>query len=140
MPPVPTNPEPLAALRARYPRALEHLYDAVAIRDARAIRPGEVVANVFDFEDGLRLIVSREQVPGLGRVLHVSASFLLTGELSQKLDGILQAEGVTMAYMALLREARCRFLELSGDPRRLAYVGKSSEMVPHFQIQEPSAP
>ena len=65
------NSRTTVGLQARYPQALEFRYDSFAIVNG-AIRPGECAANVFDFEDGLRLIVNRELLDGCVHVLHVS--------------------------------------------------------------------
>ena len=73
---VPFAAEPVTSLRARYAASLNHVYDVAYIRDHNGIRPGEVAANIFDFEDGLRLIVSRDACPDGRQVLHYSASFM----------------------------------------------------------------
>ena len=79
MPALPFSPEPLAALKARWPQALENVYYV----SARLERGEEVPADelpsrqrehVFDFPSGLRIIASRDEIHGQVR-LHVSASF-----------------------------------------------------------------
>lgn len=69
---LPFEPEPYEALRDRYPRAAEFTYDTEAEMAPDAIRPGEVRANVFDAESGLRLVVCRERYRGRA-YLHVWA-------------------------------------------------------------------
>lgn len=132
MPPVPTSPEPLDALRARYPRALEHLYDVIAIRDRGAIRPGEVAANVFDFEDGLRLIVSRERMQDGEVTLHVSASFPERCRLADEFRLLGVATPKQKILRMFLDSIPGRFAELSGEPRPLEFLGMTN--VPHFLI------
>lgn len=56
-----------AALAARYPNALERTCDGTW-------QPGLQRANVFDFEDGLRLVISRDDIEGASFGIHVSAS------------------------------------------------------------------
>ena len=68
------DPEPVDAMQSRFTRALEHVYDCRTIT-AGGISPVEVKANVFDWHDGLRLVVVRKrhhQRPQL-TFLHVSA-------------------------------------------------------------------
>jgi len=68
-PTIPYESESTESLKARVAEALKEPY-IVGERP----RPGEQRKHVFDFEDGLRLIVSREQA-GLTVVMHISASF-----------------------------------------------------------------
>src|SRR5262245_48944881 len=78
---LPCHMQPFAELQARYPAAVERVWNVNPDTfDAEADRPGLHPANVFDFQDGTRLIVSRERgikfatrLPGI-EVLHVSGS------------------------------------------------------------------
>jgi hypothetical protein len=136
MPPVPQTAESLAVLRARYAAALEHVYDVEAIRRG-AVRPGEVAANVFDFEDGLRLIVSRERYPDGEILLHFSASFLpkcrMADELRQQAT-VFGLDGDQLLQRWLADVPR-RFVELSGDGRPLRFLGMSDHKIPHWVIE-----
>jgi len=133
--PVPTAPEPLDALRARYPRALEYVYHADKVR-AGGIGPGEVAANVFDFEDGLRLIVSRERLPDGRLVLHVRASFPARCRMADEFWRL----ALTMPKKRVLElwaaDLPRRFRELSGDGRTLELIGWSGRLIPHLMITE----
>ncbi len=133
MPPIPEIAEPLDALRARYPQALAHVYDTDAIRDHGAIRPGECAGNVFDFEDGLRLIISRERIDA-GVVLHISASLQAKTRLADK----LRRSGGTAARLQIefMRAAEKRFRELSGNEQALDFVFWTQGMIPHWQQKE----
>jgi hypothetical protein len=74
-PSVPLRAEPLDVLQARYPAAVADLIDVAAVVRGARTAPSKDPAHVFDTIEGLRLIVSREQMPD-GRVgLHLSASF-----------------------------------------------------------------
>lgn len=135
--PVEITPEPLAALQARYPRALEFVYDQAAVVLGGAIRPGECAENVFDFEDGLRLIVSRQRGPG-GKVwLHFSASF---GGADCRLADEFRLLRRTTPLPQIFEQWRLsvpgRFALLSGDAREAAYLGRSANGVPHWVIEE----
>lgn len=134
---LPRMPQPLTALRQRYPFALEHVHDVVAIRDRGDIRPGEVAANVFDHEDGLRLIVSRERMPDGHVVLHVSASFgpdcQLADELRLLATGGMPAGDILRLFIDSIPG---RFRELSGHEGPLTFVGLTSGTIPHFHRRE----
>jgi hypothetical protein len=67
------KPLPVEEHRARWPLALDRLFNLDTLRDDQP-RPGLCRANVFDFEGGLRLIASREALWG-HTALHASASF-----------------------------------------------------------------
>jgi hypothetical protein len=136
MPPVPYNAESIEALRSRYARALEHVYDVAAIRDGAAIRPGEVAANVFDWSDGLRLIVSRERFEGGEVALHFSASFPRGCRLHRDVGKAVAEKGPAEALRYFLAEAVARFAELSGDARTPVLIGQSDEGIPHWNIEE----
>lgn len=136
MPPVPYTTETLAQLQARYPKALEHVYDQVAIEERGTIRPGECPANVFDFEDGLRLIVSREREREGRIVLHVSASFRTECKIAHEMRRQLKR---TPRYEIVDRWAKtipARFAELSGDDTPLRFIGWSDRMIPHWRREE----
>jgi hypothetical protein len=67
------QPEPVAKLKKRYAQAFEKAYDVNKIGAGNMDRPGLHRENVFDFKDGLRLIISKDQHNG-DLYLHASAS------------------------------------------------------------------
>lgn len=81
---VPLNPQPLPELRARYQAAVADVYDQADPRMFTENRPGLNPAHVFDFEDGLRLIVSRERTRRGTVGIHISASLLPGTPLHRK--------------------------------------------------------
>jgi hypothetical protein len=136
--PVPTNPEPLPALRARYARALEHVYDVAGIRDRGLIRPGEVPANVFDFDDGLRLIISREKLLDGEVTLHVSASFPSECRIADEFRLLLPYQDRKRLLAKWRDSIPDRFAGLAGPETaaRLHYLGSSEADIPHWIIPE----
>jgi hypothetical protein len=130
-PPIPEAPEPVEALRARYPRALEPVYDAVAIRDRGATRPGEVAANVFDFEDGMRLIINRERMPDGELVLHVSASVRNGSALGGELRDAARTKSAAVIKEMMAFRVGSHFHQLSGETG-LELAGWTGGGVPHF--------
>lgn len=135
--PVPRNPEPLAELRQRYPRALQFQFDMRAIIEQGLIRPGECAANVFDFDDGLRLIVSRELLLDGRDVLHVSASFAPQGKIADEMRLLSITKSKEQLLQMWRRDVPRRFRELSGDERALEFLGWSDGNVPHWFVEEP---
>jgi hypothetical protein len=135
MPTTPKNPESLASLQARYPAALEPIYDATAIM-AGAIRPGEIAANIFDFSDGLRLIISRDRLPDGQVVLHVSASQAEHSRMADELRLLAGVKPKREVIQTWLLDLPRRFRELSGDQRPLEFIGLSDRLIPHFFIRE----
>lgn len=67
------EPEPDIVLRARYPEAIKDKINARDIMVGIVPTPGKFRKHVFDFTDGLRLIISRE-AHDEGTYLHFSAS------------------------------------------------------------------
>ncbi len=132
MPPIPNTPEPLSSLQARYPHALEHLYDVSDIVARGGIRPGECATNVFDFEDGLRLIISRQLFPDNVEVLHVSASFPGECRIADEFRLLLLTMPLDKIMEKWQRSIPGRFRELSGDDRPLEFGGVTEHVIPHW--------
>ena len=118
---IPFCPEPKVKLKARFPAALEDVYNIELIRAGKITRPGIIPKHVFDFEDGMRLIISRELYPD-GVITHVSASWdLSVGPCPWKKleDG--------------LEDMLNRFAELGGKKPKKAQLRVTAEKgVPHL--------
>ena len=70
---LPFEPEPEKSLKARFQEALEDRFDMQQVEDGLIERPGLIRKHVFDFQDGLRLIVSNDK-SGNNYYMHISAS------------------------------------------------------------------
>lgn len=138
--PLPHKPEPLEALRARYPAALEVVYGLDDALDGTTLLPGRNRANVFDHEDGLRLIIIRTRLSAGHLIISVSASFPVGSRLYEDFR-VLAMTGRHAAdiYAAWARSIPRRFREISGDPRELRLLGVGGNYIPHFAIEEGSA-
>lgn len=64
------KPEPEEQLMARFPKALERTYELSVMTGPKTEWPGTKPEHRFDFEDGVRMIVSAEQHEQ--RVVHLS--------------------------------------------------------------------
>jgi len=96
--PLPFEPETIIEARARYPKSLKHLYNVHRIRYMHLPGPQYQRENVFDFESGLRLIISLEFAPlnkigERGPFEHISASWI-----NQPAEGTILLDQVITTY------------------------------------------
>ena len=127
---IPYRPEPLQALRKRYPKAVARVFDSLAVKANPTLRPGKSRTHVFDFQDGIRLIVSVDT--GVG--LHVSASFIPDTALDRRLKKYARNAGVAAASDRLKREGEDAYRRLVGPETRLEFLGfLEGEGIPHWR-------
>ncbi len=90
---LPQEPAPVKALRDRFPAALKGVYVP-----GIAPRPGTIPGQVFDLENGIRLIISMDVHPQYQEpVLHISASSFVSGlGLEDILDAIEQVTDISV--------------------------------------------
>jgi hypothetical protein len=136
---LPYEPEPLERIQARFPKALEPIYDMRLVAKGWQPCPGALRPHVFDFDDGLRLIVIRERFPrrrgdhvAAAVHLHVSASFepglSLERDFKQRLRRDSAHRVVSRWFVPLVER---RFAQFSGVP--LVFHGLSPDKgVPHW--------
>jgi hypothetical protein len=123
---------PLVTLQARYAAALVELYDQGAIAQGQQPRPGQQPQHVFDFPDGLRLIVSRERSPDGQTGVHLSGSLIPGTTLYQRLA---QTDEVVNEFCTIIC---ARWQELANSTRTPGLVALSDdEGVPHFMVWDP---
>lgn len=134
----PPNVQDVAEMRARYPAALEDVFDQESIALGVQCQPGEIPACTFDFGDGLRLIVSRDSMIGMGTWLHVSASFAPHSLVSEILRARIIDCG-TESALTLFRElCELAFVLISCDHRPIEFLGLSpASGIPHW-IRRPA--
>lgn len=126
---LPFEPRPLDELRARYPAAVERVFDYRF--GFPAVWPSQLRAHVFDFEDGLRVMVSRDREEEDGTYLHVSASLEPGHGL---FESVARGAVGLRQFLTIVEE---RFALLSGDVGRLDFCGLSGgKGVPHWRRRE----
>lgn len=137
------KPEPMAALQARYPAALMKLWDIDSAEFDLNRGPGKYRENVFDTENGLRIMVSREKyaaINGGEPQIHVSVSVCADGAVEKVLAGCLREpyKPHKKARETLLRMVRNTFAEISGLtlPKEPFHVSETG--IPHWSICEES--
>lgn len=114
----PVTPQPLEVLKARYPDAIKRLY----VYGVDEIIPGKP-EHVFDFEEGIRIMVSREQAEGY-EFIHFSSSF--NEEIKEKYKDKPQELFDRMIQL---------FKDLSGIDQEPFFKGFSPQKgVPHWII------
>lgn len=114
------NPQNLEDLKVRYPKALEELYIQLDVKEGRRVRPGSQKECVFDFHDGIRLIISKEQEPDGRLVIHISGSIPGDDGYPIKLTDI---------HIHHLVE---HYAMISGNLGALEVVGISNERIVHL--------
>jgi hypothetical protein len=135
MKPIPFRPEPLPMLRMRYPWAVDHIHDEARLADGLEPDPAAEPHHVFDFADGLRLVVLRS-TGGDGRTrLQVSASGASAALKIEAREGRVGAD----AFLAMARRG---FRDLSRDDRPLDFRGfhGPTRSVPVWLIDEMADP
>ena len=106
------TPQPLEVLRARYAAAIETLYDHFRVCAGKQSKPTDKPdVHVFDSEDGLRLIISRDRwIDGIDAV-HVSASIRHGTELAQQVS----RDGMGLKAFISLAVTRAVHVGVIGD-------------------------
>ena len=126
------SPEPLATLQARYTDAVTEIYGHDRIVTGWQQRVGAQRKHVFDFEDGLRLIVSRHRFPNHRVGIAISGSIVPSTEVHTSL----------LPHGAEAGDQMCRIVQerwrvLSGSTRDPELLGWSTgKGVPHFVVFE----
>ena len=100
---LPFEPETEEELRARYLAAMTRVYDVTGFFEMPADRPGLHREHVFDFEDGLRLIISREK-RDKDVYLHWSAS-MEGADLCE--ESVTKFAEFVMGHMVMLWGSKC---------------------------------
>jgi hypothetical protein len=116
---LPFKPEPINKLKQRYTKALERIW--VAEKGMIDV-PSHHRENVFDFQNGLRLIISRDVLrEELGPQIHVSASFFTNPP-----KGIDNLMGTIVGS----------FLAISGRVVQLNPLAITPKGIPHFVVED----
>lgn len=114
---IPFEEEPLEKLKERFPRALERIWIAY---EKMEDRPGLHRDHVFDFESGLRLLISKDIIGYSKPLIHVSASWETNSPLS---FGSISIQ-VARAYKNL------------GGKGNLKFLGVSNFGIPHWVVED----
>jgi len=102
---LPHEPETIEQMKARFPAAIAEPVDIDEVIEGTAPTPGKDRKHVFDFEDGMRVIISID-VSSEERFLHLSASGdeAYADTLgSEGLDGFL--EDILLRFSAIIGRA-----------------------------------
>lgn len=135
----PLHPEAVDQMRERYPAALERTFQYGPKGDQWPTKgPWEYPEQRFDFEDGMRLMVSRDAF-GDRVDLHVSASIFPGTKLWRELEHQDGFGMLSQMFFKLLVEDR--YKALSGDVQPLPFNGftstaKGFKGTPHWRRTE----
>jgi hypothetical protein len=120
----------LESLRERYPQAVDQVVDLESVELGVAVNPAMLRRHIFDFEEGIRMAVTREDQGVRGVFLHCSVSF--REEFPD--DEIDKGGG------HLVRVAKERFRAISGDRRDFTLELVTEAGILHWFIQENRLP
>ncbi len=115
---LPFKPEPINKLRQRYTKALEDIY--LAEPDLKNPPSGKR-KHVFDFNSGLRLIISRDILKGKEPDIHVSASWFDEDKFGD----------IDEAYFEIVNSFKS-----IGGKGRLKFIGLTDKKIPHFVVEK----
>jgi hypothetical protein len=114
------NPEPTEALRNRFTVAIKEVYNITASIEVEQDRSGAKKENIFDFEQGVRLIVSRERFEEK-EMIHFSASY----------DSKYYKGTADRTLFDLMTQCIC---DLCHSQIKLVFSGFSTNGIPHWHI------
>lgn len=112
---IPFEPESIEKLKERLPKALEKIWK---VTNPMPDRPGLHREHVFDFESGIRLLISRDQLKREKPEIHVSASWEFNPPNSIREMHLL----VINSYRAL------------GGKDIINFIGFSNKNIPHWIV------
>jgi hypothetical protein len=127
---LPFEPEPIASMRARYAAARKTLYVQEDVAAGLVAPPSGFRAHVFDFEDGLRLIISRDRDPTGLVVIHLSASVVDDTPMYQHV-----CNG-RIGMSEFFERVKIEWQTLSGSTLTPQLIGVSDKYVPHWIVPE----
>jgi hypothetical protein len=120
---IPYNPQTVEELSKRFLQAIEKLYNQLNIAEGIEPRPGKFPEHVFDFGDGIRLIISREEIATGDQVLHISGS-------ANKDGGRLTLDEYLLQHIVE------HFALISGIKDALILIGITPAQVAHFYLED----
>lgn len=137
---VPFQPQPVEQLKARFPKAVAVVYDweagrRLAVKDLRHLDPvnfreGPPADHVFDFKDGMRIIVTQDLEEDNKVFLHVSVGAQVGTQVMRRFSYTGREGQAVFKDMAMRR-----YRELSGDRERLFFDGFAKTGVAHWRRQ-----
>jgi len=109
---LPYQPETDVSLIQRFPKAIEKVWQEDEFLREGLFRPGALREHVFDFEDGLRVIVSHEEhgeERNRERFVHFSASIMPDTKLDARLKSLAHRDARKKSFVEITRECREQF-------------------------------
>lgn len=141
---LPYIPERISKHKARYPKAIEPVYDGTQ-KELPFVwdLPGSKREHIFDFRIGLRLLISRDKLPIFKTIMtgvHFSASVIENTNIYSILMKVTEIAGPQKASERLCEYSLIYFQQVSGiskDHPGIRFMGFSPEKgIPHWFIEE----
>jgi hypothetical protein len=126
---LPACPYTVSQHQIRYAKAIEHLWFVEDI-ERGGDRPGLCPENVFDFHDGMRLIISKDCGLHSDIVLHASASPKEDSKWTWRLRA---CRSLRIAMRMWVKAVQARLKKLSGQDWSLELITQENGVV-HFFI------
>ena len=129
------HPEKSRDLRARFPQALTPI-----CREGGYL-PDKDPKHIFDYEDGIRLIISQDEcADGDGTFIHLSISVDPDSLVAERYAGMVESVGQSCAPVSpvmeqMIRDGVQRFSRLSGYCGDVHVVMVSARGVPHLAVK-----
>lgn len=130
------TPRPFEELKAKYPKAIERVYDVEMVEIGIINRPGESEEHYFDWEDGVRMIISKEDAV-CGEHIHISASL----QKGQLYDNFLS---MGMGHAQVIKELQSiceeKFRSLSDCTLDMHFIVVTDHGVLHWRVYDKKRP
>lgn len=127
---IPFQPKSLEEHERRYANSVATVSDADTLLCSRMSRPDILIDQVFDCNDGMRLLINRKRLQQGTLVMHVSAMV----ERGSELWGHAQRGEISIEQFLRLSEGR--FARISGEKRPLPFLGRAGlDGVPHWLLE-----
>jgi len=114
---LPFRPQEMGILKGRFGDAFKKVW---VYDEGMEDRPGMHREHVFDFESGVRLLISKTQFPDKNIIAHVSASWYKA-----------EPKSIDEAFQQIKEHFR-----LLGGKNALTFLGISAQGIPHWKIED----
>jgi hypothetical protein len=127
---LPFRPESVEKLKGRYHLALDPPNDVESVEIGVCLPPEEQRRNLFDFDDGLRMVISYDVHEDGKKAIHLAAFMLNGSELQDR----LRLENGGLDTETYLRDVILRFRLLSQYRKRVEWLGFLEDTSAHWEV------
>jgi len=132
---IPFNPQSIDELKERYPKAIVKMYDMEAVELGTALGIGRKAEHYFDWPEGIRMMISREDCVECGECIHVSASLCPNSDLFNRLRSTTTTQDEAVEQFKKVCEERFHTLADNDWPVLMFRV--TSDDILHWRFGPP---